>query len=246
MNNLTDSLLSSSSSNKVDFPYMKTELNSDLNMSSSSSTLSSNSFFSFLGNISFTTWIIIILILSFLGFNIFAYLAKGTQDTTNFLAPILSKLFGTSVAVSSQVVDVSAEGAKAVVGTTSNVLESGLTAIQQATPNTVPNPIPNSQTAKSLAPIKDDKIKHEAIQETTLNKALNTAQSQTQIQTKLNEDYEADYASSSIQGGGKSGWCYIGLDRGYRTCAEVGVNDTCMSGQIFPSHEICMNPSLRP
>lgn len=245
MNNLTDSLLSSSS-NKVDFPYMKTELISDFNTTSSSSSISSNSFFSFLGNISFTTWIIIILILSFLGFNIFAYLAKGTQDTTNFLAPILSKLFGTSVAVGSQVIDVSAEGAKAVIGTTSNVLESGLTAVQQATPNPVQNPIPNSQTAKSLAPIKDDKIKHEAIQETTLNKALNTAQTQTQIQTKSNEDYEADYASSSIQGGGKSGWCYIGLDRGYRTCAEVGVNDTCMSGQIFPSHEICMNPSLRP
>jgi hypothetical protein len=45
---------------------------------------------------------------------------------------------------------------------------------------------------------------------------------------------------------GKAGFCYIGTDRGVRTCAKVGVNDTCMSGDIFPSNEICINPTLRP
>jgi hypothetical protein len=25
----------------------------------------------------------------------------------------------------------------------------------------------------------------------------------------------------------------------------VGDNDICMSGNIFPSHDICINPSLR-
>ena len=44
---------------------------------------------------------------------------------------------------------------------------------------------------------------------------------------------------------GKAGWCYIGEDRGFRTCAQVGVNDKCMSGEIFPSQEICINPNLR-
>jgi hypothetical protein len=58
-------------------------------------------------------------------------------------------------------------------------------------------------------------------------------------------EVEADAANSSIQGGGKAGWCYIGEDRGFRSCAQVGVNDTCMSGEIFPTKEICVNPSLR-
>jgi hypothetical protein len=44
---------------------------------------------------------------------------------------------------------------------------------------------------------------------------------------------------------GKAGWCYIGEERGFRTCGEVGVHDTCMSGDIFPSQQICVNPSLR-
>ena len=72
---------------------------------------------------------------------------------------------------------------------------------------------------------------------------MNTAQVQN---TKKSNDYESDMASSSIQGLGKPGWCFIGEDRGFRTCAQVGINDDCMSGDIFPSQEICINPSLRP
>jgi hypothetical protein len=30
-----------------------------------------------------------------------------------------------------------------------------------------------------------------------------------------------------------------------RTCGQVGADDSCMSGNIFPTQEICMNPSLR-
>ena len=43
----------------------------------------------------------------------------------------------------------------------------------------------------------------------------------------------------------KSGYCYIGEDRGFRTCIEVGETDKCMSGDIFPNKEICINPNLR-
>jgi hypothetical protein len=53
------------------------------------------------------------------------------------------------------------------------------------------------------------------------------------------EDYEANEATSKV------GWCFVGEDRGYRSCAEVGAADKCMSGNIFPSKEICVNPSLR-
>ena len=43
----------------------------------------------------------------------------------------------------------------------------------------------------------------------------------------------------------KSGYCYIGEDRGFRSCIKVGEGDKCMSGDIFPSKEICINPNLR-
>jgi hypothetical protein len=212
-NNISDTALQSSESA---FP------------SSSFSSSDDNGFFDSLKNINVTTWIVIILILAFLGFNIFAYLAKGTQDLTNFFTPLLSKIFGTTVAVVGQAVDVSAEGAKIVVGETADVIDSGLTAIQDITPNVAPSSVKGQ-------PVNQQRV--DITQQSTLNRALNTAQSQQPPQ----QDYEAHDAASSM----KSGWCYIGDDRGFRSCAQVGVNDTCMSGDIFPSQEICMNPNLR-
>jgi hypothetical protein len=58
---------------------------------------------------------------------------------------------------------------------------------------------------------------------------------------------EADDATSSVQmkPTSKTGFCYIGEDRGFRSCIEVGEGDVCMSGDIFPSESICINPNLR-
>jgi hypothetical protein len=43
----------------------------------------------------------------------------------------------------------------------------------------------------------------------------------------------------------KEGWCWIGKDRGFNSCIEIGRNDYCMSGDIYPTKDICINPSLR-
>lgn len=43
----------------------------------------------------------------------------------------------------------------------------------------------------------------------------------------------------------KSGYCYIGEDRGFRSCVEVTRDMKCMSGDIFPTREVCVNPRLR-
>lgn len=43
----------------------------------------------------------------------------------------------------------------------------------------------------------------------------------------------------------EKGFCYIGTDRGVRSCIRVNPGDKCMSGEIFPRRDICVNPSLR-
>jgi len=225
-NNLSQSILQSSEST---MPSL-----SSSSSSSYASSSSDNGFFDSLKNINATTWLLIILILAFLGFNIFAYLAKGTQTVADIFAPLTEKIFGTTVAVTGQAVDVTAEGAKAVVGGTAGAIQGGLTAVQDITPNgaTAPSSVKGQ-------PINQQQV--DITQQSTLNRALNTAQSQQPQQ----QDYQANEASSSVHSAGKAGWCYIGDDRGFRSCAQVGVNDTCMSGDIFPSQEICMNPNLR-
>ena len=43
----------------------------------------------------------------------------------------------------------------------------------------------------------------------------------------------------------KLGYCYVGTDRGYRSCIDIENSDECLSGDIFPTREICINPNLR-
>jgi hypothetical protein len=206
---------------------------SEVSSSIASSSGDGSGFFDSLKSINLTTWLIIFLVLSFLGFNIFVYLAKGTQDITNFFAPLIEKIFGTTVSVTGQTVDVAAEGAKAVVGGTAGAVNAGLSAVQDITPNGAPSSLNNQSIQGTMQP-------PDVTTNNTLNRALNNSQ-----QGGQDNDYQALEASSSVGGSGQAGWCYVGEDRGYRTCAQVGVNDQCMSGDIFPSNELCINPNLR-
>jgi len=201
------------------------------NPGSAFSGTSTSSTGSFLGSVSWTTWAIIILILAFLGFNIFIYLAKGTQVFAQ-LSAYLASVIGTGAAeTTKQVTNVAATGTKAAAD------------IAAGTVNTTVNVA--QETASS---IKNSNYTEQQQLNMSLNQA-NKAQQQTGEDGEGEPGYKADESGSSIQsskGAGKSGWCYIGEDRGFRSCIQVGVNDQCMSGDIFPSQEICMYPELRP
>lgn len=218
-NNLSSSILQSSETTFPSSTVASTSLSGD-----------DSGFFDSLKNINMTTWLIIILILAFLGFNIFVYLAKGTQDIASFFGPLTQKLFGTTASIAGQTVDVAAEGAKAVVGGTAGAVNTGLSAVQDITPN-------NATSSIKSQPVQGQPTSRPS--DSGLNKALNNSQEQ-------NMDYQAVEASSSVHsGGGKSGWCFIGEDRGFRSCVLVNEDDKCMSGDIFPSQELCINPNLR-
>jgi hypothetical protein len=189
----------------------------------------SSGFFDWLKSINLTTWIIIILILAFFGFNIFFYLAKGTKDITGVFSPLINKIAETTALLTGQVVNVSAQGAKAVVSGSSDTINTGLTEIQNITPQGAPTSLKSHTIQQEQSDI-------------TSNNALNRTLDDSQ---QGNYNYEANEASSSLQSGGKSGWCYIGEDRGNRSCAPVGENDKCMSGDIFPTQNVCINPNLR-
>ena len=50
---------------------------------------------------------------------------------------------------------------------------------------------------------------------------------------------------SAIQQPPQKGYCYVGTDRGYRSCIYVKDRDSCMSEKIFPSKAVCEYPGLR-
>ena len=217
-------------------------------LGSSPTTDSSSGFFDGIKNTSFLTWVIIILILSFLGFNIFAYLAKGTQNITNILQPFVG-VFGNIIrTLTGKTLEYAGEGGTAIVNASSNIANAGLNQVTQLGEIIDPTDSTSSLNGGQLSNTQQQpQAQPDNVTNSALNKAINTAQTrqnQNQNQNQPN-DYEADEANSSIQGGGKSGWCYIGEDRGFRSCALVGVNDTCVSGDIFPTKQLCVNPNLR-
>jgi flagellar basal body-associated protein FliL len=205
--------------------------------SSSNPSLSSNR----LGNIelvssSWKTWVIvlivvIILIFAYLGYNFFNYLAKGTQETSNFLVPLFVKVAEFIGQVPVQATNISAQG----TSTTAQAVQQSASNLQNVTSNQQQQQQQQQQQPNIQNP----------------NNALTRAlqDQEPQLQQTTVPDYSADDSYSSIQSAkqaSKSGWCFIGEDRGVRTCISVGENDTCMSGDIFPTSEVCVNPKLRP
>ena len=219
-----------------------TTTNNSMSLGSSFSSTSSGDdtgIFSGLQNITAFTWVLIIFLLAFLGFNIFVYLAKGTEEVTSIFKPLIDGILALTAHISSIFVGVTAAGAKTIVGGTADVLDSGLSKIESGAEKVQEKTTPSSLQSQPFTTNQTNST----MDNNTLNKSLNTAKaSQPQ-----NGDYEADNSGSTIQSGtGKSGWCYIGEDRGFRSCMEIGQNDKCMSGDIFPSKDICVNPNLRP
>ena len=202
----------------------------------------------YFSNLSWVSWLVIILVLAILGLNIFIYLAKGTQllaETSRPVISFLSYFFGDTLIDATKVtVDTSATGAKAGVDIAAGAVTSGLDVVQGAAKG-VSGQENRNGTTKNASKFEDEEAQQQA-QENSLNQALNQAKNETAEPD--NSGYQADDSYSSIQGsrgGGKSGWCYIGEERNVRSCIEVGPNDQCMSGDIFPSQNICVNPSLR-
>ena len=224
------------------------------NSAAASNTDASNSFMDFFSNLTWQTWLIVILILAFLGINVFSYLEMGTEKTADIFAPVL-KIFGyETLETTKQTVETSATGTKAGVDIVANTTTGTINTIEDKvksknntnTGNTVTGQ-QSTNVSKNAQPIQDQlKMEKqinelEDLQEQNLQKALSDASTPSQV--------KPDDSLSRIQasnGSGKAGWCFIGEDRGFRTCSQIGENDQCMSGDIFPSQEICMNPNLRP
>ena len=245
---------------------------------------SSSSLSSFFLGITWQTWVIIVLVLALIGINVFAYLAKGTQETASLFGKIVGpilKLFGyETLETTKQTVQASATGTKAGVDMVAN---TGIGTINSIENSGIQNGIPTGTTGTSVGLSSDTNMNTNTntynknnYNKNNYNKNTNTnvqginATSSLPVQNRIQQtggnieqwkegslekalenasqstnQVEPDNSRSSIQTTGKAGWCFIGKDQGFRTCSEIGVNDECMSGDVFPSQEICMNPSLR-
>lgn len=190
--------------------------------------------------------VMLILILAFLGFNLFKYLADATDNTTDLLGDPLKQIaaiFGYTVGETTKnIVDTSAEGTKlgidVAAGATENAIDLGQRALGAS--STSKSDSSDKSSSSSSKKSSSDSKKSEP---DDLDKAINTSSSK----KKSTSIPEPDDATSRTQSSkaSKSGYCYIGEDRGFRSCIKVNDPNRCMSGEIFPTRDICINPTLR-
>jgi len=100
-----------------------------------------------------------------------------------------------------------------------------------------PKPNVNNELRQLNKSIKEEKEKREEKEKERELKSKKEKGGVNQLLNKIN------YNSNQIAK--EDGYCYIGYDRGMRNCSEIHQGETCMSGDIFPSLEICMFPNLR-
>ena len=209
----------------------------------SSSSAESTSFWGYL-----VRAILIVLLLGFAGFNIFKEMGIITDDVLEFIRPVTD--FGSNIIelVSKQFVSATSEGTRTGIDIVSGAAKSGVNVIEdQVTGKGIDRP--GSNPADSVSDIHNLPVPSSgggtAKQEAARARALT-------MNTGSQLDAEPiplpDQASSVTQKGkisGKAGYCLVGEDRGHRGCVYVNESDTCMSGNIFPTKDKCINPSLR-
>ena len=153
--------------------------------------------------------------LAFLGFNLFAQLGKATESVADLFKPLVASA-GTVV---KRAVDTSATGTKGAVdvaaGSVGRAVDLG-----------------SGQAGKAAAPARAP--------------AADGAE-ETAGGTSAPRVPSPDTAGSRTQSNQpqKSGYCYIGEDRGFRSCIKVNDGSKCMSGQIYASRAQCIDPELR-
>ena len=179
---------------------------------------------------------LIVLLLALVGFNVFTYLDDITAWLSEtFGAPFRSvaRFLGYAAADTAHTtVDVTAQGTKSAVDIAAGAATSGIDVLQQTINKRGPDQ-DQDQGQDQAPPLMN-------APDMSSNAGLKRALSHAKKQPPQPDD-----ATSRTQRTGKSGYCYIGEDRGFRSCIKVGEEDTCMSGDIFPTQAICINPRLR-
>jgi len=211
-------------------------ISSSLNSVSTSTTLTNEGDASSSDPISMITYLVItfvvIIVLAICGINIFVYLAKGTQSTSDFIDNIfktidpylgnfLSKIVKFFVAIF--VIGYEATiGGEAAVEASAGIVGAGLTALK--------GPELSSSEVNQQQPSQQ-----QPTQPTEMTPQMQQYYNEQQQQQNEQQNYEPSTAKTT------TGWCYVGEDEGYRSCLEINPSTTsCASGQVYSSQEKCL------
>jgi hypothetical protein len=214
---------------------------------------------------SFLFWFVIIILLALYGFNIFKYLAQGTDIITALISPftyVIALLTGTTVKTIIQNIS---QGGQTLIAELSNFFgalinffsqffsgslkvaeKTSVSAIDQLQSNIIKDKTNSAESKKSKQVVEEAEPEAE---DTTLLKnerklAERNREVSSEVKDTINKKEKTDpvpLQTSTLE----HGYCYIGKNNNVRNCAKVSSKNKCMSGDIFPTMDLCINPNLR-
>jgi hypothetical protein len=165
--------------------------------------------------------LLILLIFSFLGINLLTILGNIFQTFIQIIGPLISQIlsiFGyTTGTVLNKTADIVADTAKSGIDIAEGSIQSVGNILRDAS-----NPHVDETAKRNLDSALNDG--------TTASGIPNADSSENPIQRPITS--------------GKQNWCLVGEYQGKRGCIEVTEHDRCLSGQVFPSQKMCLNPTF--
>ena len=170
-------------------------------------------------NSSFLRYMLVFFVLGFLGLSLYLYLEKPVEtDIKNLYDPVLNYLGFTMTPAKG-----AARGAAPAKGAAVDKLEKAVN--EKKVINNIDKTDAEEEEEENIVEEKEQ-IKRDFKKPPVIPKADDST-------GQINKPKS------------KSGFCYIGEDRGFRSCINVEEGDVCMSGDIFPTQAVCINPNLR-
>tara|TARA_Y100000389_G_C17457208_1_gene518963 strand:+ start:2322 stop:2945 length:624 start_codon:yes stop_codon:yes gene_type:complete len=174
------------------------------------------------------SFLVFLLILSFLGINLLNMIGNLMENIVNVFGPLVKQVLSVFGYTAGTIIDKTADVATDVA-TTGVELAGG--------------------SVQSLGHIlKDaskDGISPEAKQ--SLSKPLDLTNNDINQSKVIDNEPSPDSSSNPSQKpitSNKKGWCLVGEYEGKRGCIEVNNATKCLSGQVFPEEKLCLNPTF--
>lgn len=214
--------------NRIEEPYFNVPIeNKPISINSSTTTTTMPTSMSMPGPIALDTKTIIIFLLIFfllitvIGINILTILGNVLENLANFFGPVINQFlnalgYSTGTALD-KVSDVTADAAKVGIDLADGALNNIGALLKGSTPP------PPSHSGNVLP---ENKSISSTIEEPSPDTSENS------IQKPITAD--------------KWNWCLVGEYQNKRGCIEITDSDKCLSGQVFPSQKMCLNPTFTP
>ena len=162
----------------------------------------------------------VLLIFSVLGINIFIVIGNLFQNVFDLFGPLIKTVSGDISYASGRVINTTSD----VAG---NVAKTGVDLVNGSFHNVGDLLIVASEKGKPSRP---------------LDSSINVGPGSIL-------EYSPSPTESPIQRpivSNKEKWCLVGEYQNKRGCISIDEQDKCMSGQVFPSQQMCLNPTMTP